>query len=75
MSDDAIVPFTKHTEGWYQTILKIRNSDHLEQVFDFIGSSLQGSHKHVEWRFTENNDMAIRFRYSRDYEWFLLRWS
>lgn len=75
MSNDAIVEFHKSTNGWYETTIKVETSRRFEELLNWITDNLQGHHKHTIWRLTENNDFTIRFRYSRDYEWFLLRWA
>jgi hypothetical protein len=41
----------------------------------WIDKNIEAHRKHTIWSLTRNNMFTIRFRYERDYEWFVLRWQ
>jgi hypothetical protein len=40
----------------------------------WMQDNIQGHRKHTIWRLTDGGYFEIRFRFEKDYEWFVLRW-
>ena len=40
----------------------------------WIQDNIQGYRKHTTWKINEHRIFEIRFRFEKDYAWFVLRW-
>lgn len=61
--------------NWYTARIKVESPEKFEELMRWMQINLQAHRKHTVWRLTGDNYFDIRFRFERDYEWFLLRWS
>jgi hypothetical protein len=60
---------------WHEAKLKVESQVKFTEIFNWLEANIQGVKKHTVWRLTDGGILEIRFRYERDYEWFILRWS
>ena len=65
----------KHKPKWHYAKIKVESPQKFEELMIWMQSNLQGHRKHTVWRLTDGGYFEIRFRYERDYEWFVLRWQ
>lgn len=61
--------------NWYTASFTVRSNAQFEELMRWMQSNLPGHRKHTVWRLTGDNIFEIRFRYEKDYEWFVLRWQ
>ena len=65
--------------NWYSAKFIVKSDDQFEELMMWMHSNLPGHRKHTTWRLTglahtSDRVFEIRFRYQKDYEWFVLRW-
>ena len=60
---------------WFKARIRVDNPTKFEELMRWMQANLQGHRKHTVWRLTDGGYFEIRFRYERDYEWFVLRWQ
>jgi len=60
---------------WYTTKIRIESPQKFQEVISWMNDNLQGHKKHTVWRLTDGGWFEIRFRFEKDFEWFVLRWS
>ena len=61
--------------NWYKASIRVETHTKFEELLRWMGENLPGHKKHTVWRLTDGGHFEIRFRYERDYEWFVLRWQ
>ena len=61
--------------NWYKATIRVENHDKFSDLMRWMHTNIQGHRKHTVWRLTDGGYFEIRFRYERDYEWFVLRWQ
>lgn len=61
--------------NWYKASIQVESPKKFEELMRWMHVNIQGHRKHTVWRLTDNGYFEIRFRYERDYEWFVLRWQ
>lgn len=67
--------WANYKPNWYSAKIRIESPKKFEDFLRWIETNIQGHRKHTVWRLTDGGILEIRFRYERDYEWFILRWS
>jgi hypothetical protein len=78
VSDNQWPEFDPKVERWHKVKIKIHTPDHFNEMRNWIYDNIDGYAKHVDWRYVtimEDIYLDCRFRYERDYEWFILRWQ
>jgi len=60
---------------WHEAKIKVESPQKFEEILKWLGDNVQGVKKHTVWRLTDGGILEIRFRYERDFEWFVLRWQ
>lgn len=60
---------------WYKARIRVESPAKFQELLRWMNDNLQGHTKHTVWRLTDGGYFEIRFRYERDYEWFVLRWQ
>jgi hypothetical protein len=60
---------------WYEAKIQVDNPYKFEEIIEWLDKNIQGVKKHTVWRLTGGGLFEIRFRYEKDYEWFVLRWQ
>jgi hypothetical protein len=63
-----------YKSGWYSASFTIKSEEQFEELMIWIGTNIPGHRKHTIWSLNGNRLFTIRFRYQKDYEWFMLRW-
>jgi hypothetical protein len=63
-----------YKSDWYTAIITIKSEKQFEELMIWIDKNIEAHRKHTIWSLTRNNMFTIRFRYERDYEWFVLTW-
>jgi hypothetical protein len=61
--------------NWYKAKIHVPSAEKFEELMIWMQKNLPAHRKHTLWRLTDGGTFEIRFRYERDYEWFMLRWS
>ena len=59
---------------WHEAKLRVSSPEKFTDIIEWVESNIQGWKKHTVWRLTDGGILEIRFRYERDYNWFVLRW-
>lgn len=60
---------------WFKASLRIESPEKFSEILKWLDDNVQGHRKHTVWRLTGNSDFEIRFRFERDFEWFIMRWG
>lgn len=63
----------RRTRGWYTASLSVRSPSHLKEIVDWVEDNIESSEKHSYFKMNDDI-LEARFRYKRNYEWFVLRW-
>lgn len=61
--------------NWYKSEIRVETHTKFEELMIWMQANLPGHRKHTVWRLKDGGYFEIRFRYERDYEWFVLRWQ
>ncbi len=61
--------------NWYSASFTVRSEKQFEELMIWMQNNMPGHRKHTVWRLTGDRIFEIRFRYQKDYEWFVLRWQ
>ncbi|NDB84163.1 MAG: hypothetical protein EB127_15805 [Alphaproteobacteria bacterium] len=61
--------------NWFTARIRVESHIKFEELLIWMNANIQGHKKHTIWRLTDGGYFEIRFRYERDYEWFVLRWQ
>ena len=75
MVGSNIKDWENYKPNWYKASLNIKSEKEFADLMIWMEGNLQGHRKHTVWRLTGEMTFEIRFRYQKDYEWFVLRWS
>jgi len=67
--------WASYKSGWYKIKIKLDTDEKFREILDWISQNIQGHRKHTIWKINEHRILEIRFRYEKDYAWFVLRWS
>lgn len=67
--------FDKTVNDWHRAKIRIESPEKLDEVTTWLITTIDGWHKHADWRLIEGGYLDLRFRHEKDYEWFMLRWG
>jgi hypothetical protein len=71
-----VVNHDKRTKRWHTVTLRIVSVRQMKDIIEWIESNVEAYEKHTYHDVAETGGyMEFRFRYSKDYEWFVLRWQ
>lgn len=60
--------------NWHHAKIRVESATKFEELMRWMQDNIQGHRKHTIWRLTDGGYFEIRFRFEKDYEWFVLRW-
>jgi hypothetical protein len=70
-----VVNHDKRTKGWHTGTLRVSHVNQINEIIQWIESNIDACEKHTYYSVVSGGAyIEFRFRYTRDYEWFVLRW-
>jgi len=66
--------WASYKNGWYSASFTVKSEEQFEELMIWIGKNIPGHRKHTIWSLSGDRLFKIRFRYQKDYEWFVLTW-
>ena len=64
--------------GWYEGTAYVSHPSELhnkyEEIIAWLYERIDKCERHTRW-YARSNSIKVKFRYERDYEWFMLTWA